>query len=1030
MDRADWDMFHHLSNDFPVIDPTIVDPDQHCDKLTSFLKSVADKSIPLSRPHPRKSPVPWWSEELSSLVRAKHMLGRRLGRLTQKYNNFRLVASSPSELRNLIDLGLHISVLKPLYNKFSAKFRKAVIQGRITSWRAFVATTSSSTNLHTYWRKFGNIKGKYISPPRYPLRHNGALVHDAFEISNIISRHFASISDFSSMDEYFLRSKHTHERVILNFDTQEDLIYNVPFTMTDFAAALLTCSSSAPGLDTITFDMLAHLALPAKQGILGFYNRLWTSGSFPKCWRHAVIIPILKPGKDPHHPANYRPISLTSCLCKLMEKMVNTRLSHFMASSNLLSPTQSGSLTGRSTLDPLSSFNLESTIRTGFKNKLITAAVFFDIQKAYDTSWRYPVLRSLHQAGCRGHLAVFLQNFLTDRTFQTRIQSTLSDTFSLVEGIPQGSVLSCSLFAIAINDIVKDLPVGVQNALYVDDFAIYFTTASLLTAQRRLQLAINKIFSWANSVGYRLSPEKTKSILFYRDKRWLGNGNSSLELNMGTSVIECCSSVRYLGMIFDSHLNWKDHIIATKAKCMKALNLMKCLARTTWGARRDVMIMVYKATVLSILDYGCPIYSSASDAVLRLLDPVHNLGARLCTGAFRSSPVNSLLVDSGLLPLSYRRAMLSMQNSIAIRSKSNITSRYFDQDDIFQGTLCTPPFPIRAERLLTQYGLHPTLPHPVGPPLPPWVLCRPRVCHYLSRLSKKQEHHPLFLCQLAMAHISSKGDSILIYTDGSKSSEGVGAAAVSGPLTVSCALPKHASIFTAELTAINLALTILARHPSRRAVILSDSRSALTALEQYNPKNILVKNLLLRAHALLTAGKFIQLCWIPAHVGIQGNESADAAAKLACATELLDQAVPYEDWRTHIKHLVFQTWQNDWLDTPITNKLRSIRDTVYRWPSSTQPSRRYEVLLTRLRLGHAKFTHGHLMQTPHTHPIECDSCLTPMTVAHLLVDCPVHANSRQKFNVPTLEGILAESPNFSMSKLVMFLNETGFLHNI
>ena len=86
MDRADWDMFHHLSNEFPVIDPTTVDPDQHCENLTSFLKSLVEKSILLSLPHPRKSPVPWWSKELSTLVRTKHMLGRRC--LTQKYNNF------------------------------------------------------------------------------------------------------------------------------------------------------------------------------------------------------------------------------------------------------------------------------------------------------------------------------------------------------------------------------------------------------------------------------------------------------------------------------------------------------------------------------------------------------------------------------------------------------------------------------------------------------------------------------------------------------------------------------------------------------------------------------------------------------------------------------------------------------------------------------------------------------------------------------------------------------------------------------
>ena len=162
----------------------------------------------------------------------------------------------------------------------------------------------------------------------------------------------------------------------------------------------------------------------AKNYLLQFYNLLWKKGLFPKAWGHAIVIPIVKPGKDPRFPNNYRPISLTSCICKLMEKMVNARLMWYIEENNILTSTQSGARKNRSTLDSLTS--LENQIKEGFLLKKITVAVFFDIEKAYDTTWRYSILRSLHNSKLRGALPTFIKNFLKDRTFQIRIETTYS----------------------------------------------------------------------------------------------------------------------------------------------------------------------------------------------------------------------------------------------------------------------------------------------------------------------------------------------------------------------------------------------------------------------------------------------------------------------------------------------------------------------------------------------------------------------------------------------------------------------------
>ena len=182
--------------------------------------------------------------------------------------------------------------------------------------------------------------------------------------------------------------------------------------MEELESSLSLSPNSAPGLDNVTFELIKHLNEKAKKYLLDFYNHLWKERLFPKEWQHAIIIPIAKPGKDPCIVNNYRPISLTSCLCKLMEKIVHGRLIWFIEKNNILAPTQSGSRTGRSTLDSLTL--LENQIRKGFQERKITTAIFFDIQKAYDTTWRHSILKSLHKNGLKGELPSFLKNFLTE----------------------------------------------------------------------------------------------------------------------------------------------------------------------------------------------------------------------------------------------------------------------------------------------------------------------------------------------------------------------------------------------------------------------------------------------------------------------------------------------------------------------------------------------------------------------------------------------------------------------------------------
>ncbi|WP_419608713.1 RNA-directed DNA polymerase, partial [Thiolapillus sp.] len=170
--------------------------------------------------------------------------------------------------------------------------------------------------------------------------------------------------------------------------------------------------------------------------LLTVFNSIWESGIFPPSWREATIVAIPKPGKDSSDPNNYRPIALTSCLCKTMERMVNNRLMWVLESKGLLASEQCGFRKNRSTADHLVRF--DSYIRNAFAKKEHVLAIFFDLEKAYDTTWKHGILSDLYDLDFRGHLPTFIDGFLSHRLFQVRAGSTLSDTYEQEMGVPQG----------------------------------------------------------------------------------------------------------------------------------------------------------------------------------------------------------------------------------------------------------------------------------------------------------------------------------------------------------------------------------------------------------------------------------------------------------------------------------------------------------------------------------------------------------------------------------------------------------------
>lgn len=203
--------------------------------------------------------------------------------------------------------------------------------------------------------------------------------------------------------------------------------YDQSITTQEFHNALQKGKGTAPGPSTISYRHLQHLHPEQLNKLLDFFNYIWETCTFPDTWRIAYIIPILKPNKTPTEISSYRPISLTDCIGKVLERIINDRLKHYLEANNLITTQQHAYRAQHNTLDHV--FHLHSDALTSITNKKYTYAIFLDMNKAFDQVWRRGLLYKLDKMGIKGKLYSYIRNFLRTGAYKSNSMETPRSSF-------------------------------------------------------------------------------------------------------------------------------------------------------------------------------------------------------------------------------------------------------------------------------------------------------------------------------------------------------------------------------------------------------------------------------------------------------------------------------------------------------------------------------------------------------------------------------------------------------------------------
>ena len=387
------------------------------------------------------------------------------------------------------------------------------------------------------------------------------------------------------------------ENLKKDFDTIcNETISDIEITIKDIIEAIKEIPTYAsPGPDKLPAIVLKECADQLCKAVLIIWRKSLDTGEIPDILKLQTIIPVYKKGSKTL-PENYRPVSLTSHLTKLFERILRRKLILHIESNNLLSDNQHAFRSGRSCLSQLLQ-HIEYVLET-LEKKCNIDVIYLDFSKAFDKVDHSILMQKVKQFGIQGKIYTWLENFLSNRYQQVIVDGILSNKEQVISGVPQGTVLGPLLFLIYINDLEPELKKSILR-IFADDSKIV-KPISNQNDHDELQTELNIAMKWADRNNMELNHKKFQLMQYGKDE------HLKTPYETGHEIIDSDSDIKDLGVYLSADLTWETQI--TEA-IKKGRQFLGWILRSFASRDTEVILFLYKTYVLPRLEYASLLWS-------------------------------------------------------------------------------------------------------------------------------------------------------------------------------------------------------------------------------------------------------------------------------------------------------------------------------------------------------------------------------------------------------------------------------------
>ena len=961
--KTNWQHYTLLLNSLHSTDSfyTLNAIDQY-DTITSTMREAVSsvtpskKDVPSSR---HRNPVPWWDLECDRAIRCRKAL---LKKWKHTGHSGDWVA----------------------YQKQAALTKKLIKSKKRINFKLMASQLNKNSDLRLFWHRINILKNRWLhSQPNSsaPLDYNTYI-----ETINKLCPVWAPTES--------LHLDSTHFNPVLDD----------PFSIEELNRVLHKLKpESAPGPDMIENKMILHLPDSWKKLLLDCINLCYTSLVFPEEWSECTIKLIPKSNKQ-----EFRPIALTSNMCKIVERLVSQRLYPWLEQQQLFPLAQTGFRKGRSTLDNIAGVILLA--KTDIKKKRTPAVVFLDIKAAFDNVIPEILLDKLKRFQVSRNPLAFIQALSACRRAHFLIPDESGNRHLISrlqhKGVPQGGVLSPLLYSLYVSDIAKNISSSISVFQYADDIAIYAANGSLNSTVSNLEAAVTTISTNLRHLGLEVSPNKSKLVILNGKL----NPPGVFSLWIGHHCITNQESANFLGIQIDQKLKFHQHALDIHTRTRKILNLIKVLRGTWWGADPSTLLLIYKSLIRSRIDYGLHIYLPLSKFHMQKLESIQIVAARLALGHRKTTPINVTLAEAKLPPLNLRAKYLASKHLIEASSAANHFLPSIIQN--YQKTIATTPKRLLRSRstlledIAIQSANHLSViaPSTAGSP---FLASSAVLDTYMGQILKTSSNINRDFNSLISSEFPNQ---VMIFTDGSKiphkPSVGASWLCPAHNLAETVSLNNLISNYSAEAIAIDKALESLITLPDKSFIICSDALSVLKAVTDpyHKTNNHYIYSIKKKINLLtdpLGLNKEITLLWIPAHKGLEGNELADQLSK--DATNLPPHPfwkIPSSDFKKHYLEemwdYTFKFWTHKASLQAATGKKyfsTHFSDQKKPWFNQSKLPRIYISWVNRARSNHYSLN-GSLARVKLTQHANCPCGADVQDINHILWQCHLYESLR------------------------------------